>query len=106
MDPPSALALSLAEEHLHNLLPQTVLDLMGPQFRKARQFLDNLEGNHLAHWSRRVRALPNSKTLMPANITEDIWDSVSTALLKRQQLKVQYQRDRKSTRLNSSHVAN
>src|SRR5690625_1066204 len=91
MDPPSALALSLAEEHLHNLLPQTVLDLMGPQFRKARQFLDSLEGNHLAHWSRRVRALPNSKTLMPANITEDIWDSVSTALLKRQQLKVQYQ---------------
>lgn len=28
---------------------------------------------------------------MPANISEDIWDIVSTALLKRQQLKVQYQ---------------
>lgn len=92
MDPPSALALSLAEEHLHNVLPQTVLDLMGPQFRKAQQFLDSLEANHLAHWSRRVRALPNSKTLLPAHLSVDIWDAVSTALLKRQQLKVQYQR--------------
>lgn len=90
LDPPSALALSLAENHLRNLLPKTVLDLMAPQFRKASQFLDHLEGNHLAHWSRRVRALPNSKTLLPANIPEAIWDTVSTALLKRQQVKVLY----------------
>lgn len=38
MDPPSALALSLAEGHLHNLLPQTVLDLMGPSFAKHNSF--------------------------------------------------------------------
>lgn len=91
MDAPSALALTLAEGHLHNLLPQTVLDLMAPQFRKARNYLDGLEKNQLANWSRQVRAVPNGKSLLPAPVSSDIWAAVSEVLLEQRQLAVVYQ---------------
>lgn len=47
MDTPTALALYLAESHLQTLLPQSVLDQLGPQFRMARDYIDNLENNGL-----------------------------------------------------------
>ncbi len=90
MEPATALALHLAESHLKNLLPQSVLDLLAPQFNKARNYLDDLEQNNLAHWARRVRAHPNGKALLPAQVNADVWRAVSVALLERRQLKVDY----------------
>ncbi len=90
MDPATALALYLAESHLKNLLPQSVLDLLVPQFNKARNYLDELDQNNLAHWARRVRAHPNGKALLPAQVNADVWRAVSVALLERRQLKVDY----------------
>ncbi|WP_313316271.1 helix-turn-helix transcriptional regulator [Stutzerimonas nitrititolerans] len=90
MKPDTALALYLAESHLKNLLPQSVLDLLGPQFNKARNYLDELDQNNLAHWARRVRAHPNGKALLPAQVDAGVWREVSVALLERQQLKVDY----------------
>lgn len=90
MEPATALALYLAESHLKGLLPQSVLDLLGPQFNKARNYLDDLDQNELAHWARRVRALPNGKALLPAQVNVDVWRAVSVALLERRQLKVDY----------------
>ncbi|WP_313285951.1 helix-turn-helix transcriptional regulator [Stutzerimonas kunmingensis] len=90
MDTPTALALYLAESHLQTLLPQSVLDQLGPQFRMARDYLDNLENNGLAHWARKVRAIPNGKALQPAQITPYVWDQISTALLELKQLQISY----------------
>lgn len=90
MEPPTALALTLAEDHLQNLLPQTVLDLLAPQFRKARTYLQSMEKNQLANWSRRVRAVPNGKSLLPAQIDAEVWAGVSLALLEHKQLVVTY----------------
>ncbi|MBF6623641.1 MAG: WYL domain-containing protein [Pseudomonas stutzeri] len=90
MEPATALALYLAESHLKSLLPQSVLDLLGPQFSKARNYLDDLDQNNLAHWARRVRAHPNGKALLPAQVNADVWHAVSIALLERRQLKVDY----------------
>ncbi|MCQ4295956.1 WYL domain-containing protein [Pseudomonas stutzeri] len=90
MDPATALALHLAESHLKSLLPQSMLDLLGPQFKRARNYLDNLNQNDLAHWARRVRAHPNGKALLPAHIETGVWQAVSSALLERRQLKVDY----------------
>lgn len=90
MEPATALALYLAEDHLKNLLPQSVLDLLGPQFSKARNYLGELETNHLRHWARSVRALPNGKALLPAPIKPEVWREVSTSLLERKQLRVSY----------------
>lgn len=90
MEPATALALYLAEGHLKNLLPQSVLDLLGPQFNKARNYLSELEQNHLGHWARSVRALPNGKALLPANIDKTVWQQTSAALLERKQLRIHY----------------
>lgn len=91
MEAPVALALTLAEGHLQNLLPQSVLHLMAPQFRKARNYLDGLDKNRLANWSKRVRAVPNGKSLLPAAVDSEIWAAVSEALLEHRQLAVVYQ---------------
>lgn len=90
MDAPTALALHLSEDHLSSLLPQTVLDQFGPQFRRARNFLGDLGGNELAGWARRVRALPYGKTLIPAPVSAATWAQVSTGLLERKQIDVAY----------------
>jgi predicted DNA-binding transcriptional regulator YafY len=90
MEPETALALYLAESHLKNLLPQSAIDLLGPQFSKARNYLDELHHNDFAHWARRVRALPNGKALLPAQVDADVWRAVSVALLERRQLEVDY----------------
>ena len=90
MDTPTALALYLAESHLKTLLPQSVLDQLGPQFRMARDYLDNLENNGLAHWARRVRAHPTGKSLQPAQIASQVWEQTSTALLEHKQLQISY----------------
>ncbi|WP_236201238.1 helix-turn-helix transcriptional regulator [Pseudomonas pseudonitroreducens] len=90
MDPSTALALYLAESHLRSLLPQSVLDLLMPQFNKARNYLGNLGQNDLAHWARRVRTHPNGKALQPAQVDAEVWRAVSGALLAARQLKVDY----------------
>jgi len=90
MDTPTALALYLAESHLNALLPQSVLDQLSPQFHKARNYLDDLGHNGLAHWARRVRALPNGKALLTAQVTPGVWAQVSTALAERRCLQVRY----------------
>ncbi|WP_054901735.1 YafY family protein [Pseudomonas sp. NBRC 111131] len=91
MDAPTALALYLSENHLNALLPQTVMDQLGPQFRRARNYLQGASTNGLADWARRVRAIPNGKTLIPAAVTPEVWAIVSSALLERRQLQVSYQ---------------
>jgi predicted DNA-binding transcriptional regulator YafY len=90
MDAPTALALCLSESHLATLLPQTVLDQLNPQFRRARNFLGDVGNNGLADWARRVRAIPNGKTLLPAEVALEVWRAVSGSLLKRRQIEVAY----------------
>jgi predicted DNA-binding transcriptional regulator YafY len=96
MDTPTALALYLSERHLTTLLPQAVLDQLGPQFRRARNFLGGLGNNGLADWAKRVRTVPNGKTLLPASIAPQVWSEVSTGLLERRILEVAYQSRSKS----------
>ncbi|MOA02179.1 hypothetical protein D3C78_1216210 [compost metagenome] len=67
-----------------------MLDLLRPQFRNARNQLDGMQHNHLAHWARRVRSLPNGKALLPAELQPQVWTQVSSALLERRQLQVDY----------------
>lgn len=90
MDAATALALYLAEGHLKTLLPQSAMDLLGPQFRKARNYLDGQGHNDFAHWAKRVRTLPNGKALLPAQVPPTIWPEVSNALLGHKQLRVSY----------------
>ena len=90
LDVPSALTLVLAEEYLKGLLPPVVVGQLTPQFRDARQLLDDLEKNGLSQWARRVRAIPNGKALIPASLKAATWQTVSQALLEHRALDVSY----------------
>lgn len=90
LDIPSALTLVLAEEYLKGLLPPVVVDQLTPQFRDARQLLDDLEQNGLSQWARRVRAIPNGKALIPAPLSAETWQTVSEALLSQRAIDVTY----------------
>ena len=90
MDTPALLAFHLAEHHLGHLLPPTVMALLEPQFRAARRQLQGLAQNGLAQWPARVRALPNGKALLPAEVDPVVWDTVATALVEQRQLRVDY----------------
>lgn len=90
LDVPSALTLVLAEEYLKGLLPPVVVGQLTPQFRDARQLLDDLEANGLSQWARRVRAIPNGKALLPAPLAESTWQTVAQALLEQRALDVSY----------------
>lgn len=90
LDTPAALTLYLAEGHLKNLLPPGVMTQLGPQFRAARDSLNGMTQNGLANWSRRVRALPNGKVLLPAEVDPQVWADVSASLVENKQLKVTY----------------
>lgn len=91
MDAPTALALFLSESHLSAILPQSVLDQLSPQFRRARNFLSGVGDNSLADWAKRVRTLPYGKALLPAQVCPHTWAQVSAGLLERKQLEVAYQ---------------
>jgi len=91
MQPSTALALHLAESHLKKLLPSAVLQHLSAQFELARNQLNNDNGNTFYSWAKSVRALPNGKALVPAEIHPAVWEAVSDALLNDHQLRVLYQ---------------
>lgn len=91
-DMTTALSLNIAQEHLKNTLPQVVLDKLRTKFEAAEKFIESHGKNSLANWKSRIRAIPNGKALMPAEITEDIWRLTTEALLEKKQLSVTYRK--------------
>lgn len=89
-DTHTALTMHLAESHLHQLLPQGVVQQLAPQYRAAREHLDNLAKNQLVRWPQRVRTMSNGQALIPAEIAAPVWTAVSEALVGLRQLRVRY----------------
>lgn len=87
---PSALTLVLAEEYLTGLLPPVVVSQLSPHFTDARRLLDDLSTNAMSQWAQKVRAIPNGKALIPAELEEATWQIVSQALLEQKSIEVIY----------------
>lgn len=102
MRPSTALALHLAESHLKKLLPSAVLQHLSAQFELASNQLNNDNSNVFNNWAKTVRAIPNGKALNPAEILPEVWEAVSDALLKNQQLRLVYQAREKAA--SKEHV--
>lgn len=90
LDVPGALTMVLAEEYLKGLLPPVVVGQLSPHFADARKLLDEMSTNGLSQWARKVRAIPNGKALIPAEIDEITWQTVSEALLQQKAIDVVY----------------
>jgi hypothetical protein len=77
------------------LLPQTRLEQLSPQFRRARNFLGDLGHDCLSDWLQRVRAVPNGRTMILSAIAPSTWTQVSQVLLERRPFDVAYRSHRK-----------
>ena len=70
MSIPEALAMSLVETHMKQLLPATMLDALQGVFSLAQSKLDKVEqqnNNHSKDWLNKVRVVP------PAQVPEDVF---------------------------------
>lgn len=90
MDTVTALMLVLAEESVRGLLPTVAMDRISYKFQSARKHLEGLQSNGFSLWSQRVRAIPNSKSLIPAEIQPSIWEGLTDALLNHHAVDVDY----------------
>lgn len=91
MEPTTALAFRLAEEHLAPLLPQATLKHLEPHFRKAKEILEPGRGNRLSLWPDKVSAIIRGPELLRPAIRSEVQDAVYKALLENRQVEVLYQ---------------
>ncbi len=90
MDTAEALVLVMAEQSLAEILPPSALGHIRHRFARARQHLDNLQTNDLAHWGKRVASIPEGKELVAPIVAPGIWEAVSDALLTQHAIDVDY----------------
>ena len=91
MSPQESLLLTLAEEHLRNLLPARLMKSMDVFFSQARRNLGNGEQTALEReWPRKVRMVATSQPLLPPRILPEVFEAVSEALYGNRWLNVEY----------------
>lgn len=92
LDPPIALTFKLAEKFLEQLIPPTVLSELAPYFSRADNILQGVDEKGFEQWVDRVRIVPRTQPLIPADISNDILQVIYNALLTRKQFRGRYQR--------------
>ena len=86
-----SLLLMLAEQHLKNLLPASLMQSLDGFFTQANSNLMMQESAKLAReWMSKVRVVSTSQPLLAPAIKPGVFESVSNALYRNQWLKVQY----------------
>ncbi|MBT9498854.1 MAG: WYL domain-containing protein [Zoogloea sp.] len=86
-----ALTWVLAEQHLGQLLPRSLLDHLGPHFRAARERLDKeAQPQHGRNWLNKVRTVPPVQPLIPPNIDPEVQRTISDAVLQERQIEIRY----------------
>ena len=86
-----SLLLRLAEEHLRNLLPDSLKKSMSSSFRQARHNLATA-GKVIPEneWLSKVRVVSTTQTLLPPTIQLGVFEAVSDALFDNHWLRMDY----------------
>ena len=88
-----ALTWVLAEQHLKQLLPVSMLDNLSPYFRAAHDRLDKEPQPHRGrNWLNKVRTVQPNQPLLPPNIDPEVQRAVSEALLHEKKIEICYRR--------------
>jgi len=94
-----SLLLALAEQHLQNLLPASVMKSMEGFFSQARHKLSSVSAvgadqtlvrSKESSWLRKVRVVSTTQPLLPPTIKPGVFEAVSNALYANQWLDVDY----------------
>lgn len=94
-----ALTFMMVEQHLHSLLPPSVLDDLRPWFDIARQQVR--QGTAPAHrWADKIRIVPPTQPLIPPAIDREALHTIQEAVLLNRRLDVLYQSRSKKAALN------
>lgn len=90
----------LADKHLKDLLPPSMLSRLAPFVITAKRFLDNIPNNSASQWPKKVALHPKGLPLQPTDVDEVIMNAVYSSVLRERCLKIQY------NSLASGHIDN
>jgi len=90
LDFTEAVSLVLVEELLKKLAPVSLLRVLEPKFRQARQKLGSLPGNRYTQWTDRVRYVPTSLPFISPRVEPRVLETVQEAILQQRQLQLGY----------------
>mgnify|MGYP000930795848 CR=1 FL=1 len=86
-----AVTLVMAEQHLTQLMPSSLLDQLAPHFRAAHDRLANEHQPHLGRkWLDKIRTVQPTQPLMPPTIDPEVQKVVSEAVLQERQIEIRY----------------
>lgn len=85
-----AILLTLAQQHLRNLLPAHLMRSMDAFFQQARLTLNHGASDSAKAWQRKVRVIPTSQKLLPPKTRLEVFEAVSQALYADHWLEVSY----------------
>lgn len=86
-----SLLLTLAEQHLRNLLPASLMKSMGSFFSQARYSLGpNTNAHQAREWLSKVKVVSTNQPLLPAKIKPGVFEEVSNALYGNRWLSLEY----------------
>ncbi|MCP4501159.1 MAG: WYL domain-containing protein [Deltaproteobacteria bacterium] len=86
----TALTLRLVEEMLAKALPSSTTKHLEKYFKTAKSTLKLAEHSGYKKWAERVKVLPRTQGLQPAQVKPKVYDAVYEALLEEKQLEVNY----------------
>lgn len=86
-----SLLLTLAEQHLRNLLPANLMKSMGSFFAQSRSNIGpHTNAKREREWLSKVRVISETQPLLPPKIRPGVFDEVSNALYANRWLEVDY----------------
>ena len=87
---PEALSLVMVERYLSDALPATLTRRLEGLFATAQQTLDLQKKNPEARWADKICVVQPTQPLLPPKIADDVINVVHEALLKEEQIEIQY----------------
>ena len=90
LDFTEAISLVLVEELLRKLAPVSLLRVLEPKFKQARQKLGSFPGNRYTQWTDRVRYVPSSLPFISPKVEPRVLETVQEAILQQRQLRLRY----------------
>lgn len=89
-----SLLLNLAEQHLRNLLPTSLMKSMDGFFEQARRNLSSTSAqapaNLAREWMKKVRVVTTTMPSLPPKLAPDVFEQVSRALYNNHWLEITY----------------
>ena len=90
MDHAEALTLSLAKTYLSNVLPINNSARIDALFKRAENFLDQMQGSDLIKWKDKVRVIPVTHGYVTPKIKDEIQGVIYESLLREKQFVGKY----------------